>query len=146
MSLWAWACAAYARPRVAETCLALQDAHGQNTCLLLWALWARPTDAALVARAAAVARAWDAAAISPLRAARRALKAPSPPVADTARERLRGDVKAAELAAERVLLETLEGLGGRGAASPRAALTAASHAWGRAAPDDALAALAAALD
>ena len=97
-------------------------------------------------RAAEAAHRWEATALVPLRAVRRALKAPLPPVADEAREGLREDVKAAELRAERVLMETLEGMGGRGGgAHALAALEAASAAWGKPAPANALAALAAAL-
>ena len=71
---------------------------------------------------------------------------PRPPAPDGAREALRGDVKACELRAERVLLETLDGLSeGQGGAPALTALEAASAAWGNPAPGDALAALAAAL-
>lgn len=147
MDIWDWALDAYGRPGVAEACLALQDAHGQNTPLLLWAVWAEAQDADLLARAAEAARGWDAVAVSPLRAIRRALRAAQPPVDDRAREALREDVKAAELHAERVLLETLAALGPRyGGAPALAALEAASRAWGAPAPREALAALAAALE
>ena len=146
MDLWDWTLEAYARPGVPEACLALQDDHGQNTPLLLWAVWAETADVALLARAAGLARRWDMLAVSPLRAVRRALKPGFEGVADRDREGLREDVKAAELRAERVLFETLEALGkGAGGAPALTALQAASRAWGRPADDDALAALAAAL-
>lgn len=150
MGLWDWTLEAYARPGAPQACLALQDGHGQNTPFLLWAVWAETADAALLARAADLARRWDALAVSPLRAVRRALKPAFEGVADDAREGLREDVKAVELRAERVLLEALEALleesgGGRGGASALKALEAASGAWGPPAPDAALAALAAAL-
>ena len=66
---------------------------------------------------------------------------------DPDREGLREDVKAAELRAERVLMETLAHMAhaASGGASALKALKAASQAWGSPAPDDALAALAAAL-
>ena len=147
MSIWDWALEVYARPGVAQACLRLQDDHRQNVPLLLWAVWASAGDVDLIARAAAAARDWDVVAVSPLRAVRRALKAPSPPVENEAREALRTEVKAAELQAERVLLETLARLTGDSAASasPLEALRAASAAWGPGAPDDALAVLARAL-
>ena len=146
MSLWDWTLDAYGQPGVAQACLALQDDHGQNTTLLLWAVWAEAADEALLARAADTARRWEAVALSPIRAVRRALKAPMPPVADAPRKSLRDDVKAAELRAERVLMETLEDMGGgQGGAHALEALTAASKAWGKPAPAEALAALAAAL-
>ncbi|MDB5494843.1 MAG: hypothetical protein JWP86_2180 [Phenylobacterium sp.] len=147
MAIWEWTLEAYGRPGVADACLRLQDDFGQNTDLLLWAVWAEIKDPALLDRAAAAARAWDQVALMPLREVRRALKPPAPPVADAAREDLRRDVKAAELRAERVLLETLADLAGeaRGGAHALEALKAASAAWKPAAPDAELAALAAAL-
>jgi hypothetical protein len=103
-------------------------------------------DADLLARAAAAARAWDQTALVPLREVRRALKAPLPPVPDRGRESLREEVKSLELAAERLLLEALEGLSpGRGGAHALEALEAASRAWHKPAPQEALAELAAAL-
>lgn len=144
--IWDWALAAYARPGVPAAALRLQDDHGQNTSLLLWAAYAGTTDLALLARGAAAARTWDQTALGPLRAARRALKPSQPPVADAAREALREDVKRLELAAERLLMETLDGLSGaRGGGAALDAMKAASAAWGEPAPASALAELAAAL-
>ena len=146
MALWDWTLEAYGRPGVPQACLTLQDEFGQNTSLLLWAVWAESTDPAIFSRAAEIARRWEALALSPIREVRRALKPAFDGVADGPREDLREDVKAVELRAERVLMESLEPLGGRpGGAPALAALTAASSAWGRPAPSDALAALAAAL-
>jgi uncharacterized protein (TIGR02444 family) len=146
MALWDWTLKAYGRDGVPEACLRLQDAFGQNTSLLLWAVWAETTDAALVARAADIARRWEALALAPIRAVRRSLKPAFEGVPDGPREDLREDVKAVELRAERVLLESLESLGGQGGgAHALTALEAASKAWGQPAPADALAALAAAL-
>ena len=145
MALWDWAVSAYGRPGVADACLTLQDAHGQNTCLLLWAAWAGATPHT-AQPAAEFAKAWDEAAVTPLREVRRALKADFPPLAEDERERLRNAVKAAELQSERLLLEGLERLSPQSSgAAPLDALTAASAAWGRPAPQPALAALAAAL-
>jgi uncharacterized protein (TIGR02444 family) len=146
MGIWDRVLEAYARPGVPEACLALQDRHGQNTSLLLWAVFAEAKDPELLARAAEAARAWDATALVPLREVRRALKPALPPFDDAARLALREDVKALELAAERLLLETLDALdGGHGGAPALQALEAASAAWGRPAPPEALAELAAAL-
>jgi uncharacterized protein (TIGR02444 family) len=137
---------AYGRPGVAGLCVELQDQEGQSVALLLWAAWARPDDPAVAARACDLARTWEATAIGPLRAARRGLRPPMPPIPDSAREVLRAQVQAVELAAERVLLETLEALGSPGTAGdPGRALVAVSAAWGRTASADRLAALAAAL-
>jgi uncharacterized protein (TIGR02444 family) len=146
MALWDWTLAAYAQAGVPEACLTLQDRHGQNTSLLLWAVWAEAADPVLLARAADVARRWEALTLVPVRAVRRALKPAFDGVADGDREALREDVKAVELRAERVLMEALEAMTKqRGGAHVLAALEAASKAWGEPAPADALAALAAAL-
>jgi uncharacterized protein (TIGR02444 family) len=146
MALWDWTLAAYAQAGVPEACLTLQDQYGQNTSLLLWAVWAEAADPALLSRAADVAHRWEALALAPVRAVRRALKPPFEGVADGDREALREDVKAVELRAERVLMESLEAMTAHsGGAHALAALQAASKAWGEPAPADALAALAAAL-
>jgi uncharacterized protein (TIGR02444 family) len=147
MAIWEWALEAYGRPGVPEACLALQDQHGQNTSLLLWAVYAEAQDKALLDQAAEAARVWDGVAIRPLREVRRGLKPDCPPIPDGARARLRADVNEAELRAERVLLETLEHMAGRasGGAPALAALKAASAAWGTPAPAEALAVLAQAL-
>lgn len=146
MGLWDWTLAAYGRPGVPEATLRLQDAHGQMTSFLLWAVWAETADPKLLARAAAIARRWDGLALTPIREVRRALKPPFDGVADDAREGLREDVKAAELRAERVLMEALEAITPAQQGRPALeALKAASAAWGNPAPDAALAELAAAL-
>jgi uncharacterized protein (TIGR02444 family) len=146
MGLWDWTLAAYAQAGVPEACLTLQDRYGQNTSLLLWAVWAEAADPVLLARAADVAHRWETVALAPIRAVRRALKPDFDGVADRDREALREDVKAIELRAERVLMEALEAMNGQqGGAHALAALEAASTAWGKPAPADALAALAAAL-
>src|SRR5436190_23084483 len=146
MAIWEWVLEAYARPGVPEACLTLQDRHGQNTSYLLWAVHAEVHDPALLAKAAAAARAWDRTALTPLRDVRRALKPALPPFDDHAREALREEVKRLELGSERLLMETLDHIAHRGGGAPAlAALEAASAAWGKPAPAEALAALAAAL-
>src|SRR3569623_2662994 len=107
MALWDWTLEAYTQAGVPEACLALQDRYGQNTSLLLWAVWAEAADPAVLARAADVARRREALALSPLREVRRALKLGFAGVVDAPREGLRDDVEAAELRAERVLMEAL---------------------------------------
>lgn len=146
MAIWEWVLEAYARPGVPEATLRLQDEFGQNTSLLLWAVYAEARDPALLARAAEATRAWDATALTPLRNVRRALKPALPPFRDHDREALREEVKRLELAAERLLMETLADLSDhRGGAPALQALEAASAAWGKPAPANALAELAASL-
>jgi uncharacterized protein (TIGR02444 family) len=133
-NLWTWTLAAYARPGVPEAALVLQDEHGLNTSLLLWAVWADP-DRETLANGVQTAVLWDETVLWPLRNVRRALKGARAPFDDTAREGLREDVKAAELRAEKVLTETLESLAGP-AASPdvSGALSRAAMAWSGQAP------------
>lgn len=138
MSLWDWTLAAYARPGAPEATLALQDEHGLNTALLLWAIWANP-DRETLANGVQTTVLWDETVLWPLRNVRRALKGHRPPFADAAREGLREDVKAAELRAERVLMETLEGLAGPTAApDPAGSLARAAMAWNGQVPKEAL--------
>ena len=143
--LWDWTLAAYDRPGVPEATLALQDEHGLNTAFLLWAVWADP-DRETLANGVQTTVLWDETVLWPLRNVRRSLKASRRPFDDAAREDLREDVKAAELKAERVLMETLEALGGPAvAADPVGALTRAAMAWCGQAPSEALTRLARAL-
>ena len=113
MRLWDWALQVYARQPVAEACLQLQDAHGQNVPWLLWAAWmAQEGRVADLKDAAKLMRAWDVEVGAPLRGVRRALKPARPPVDEAAKEALRDAVKAVELKGERVLMESLEALSG----------------------------------
>ncbi|WP_339932112.1 TIGR02444 family protein [uncultured Brevundimonas sp.] len=149
MSLWDWAVRAYGTEGVSETCLTLQDVHEQNVPLLLWAAWTAATgrrpDEETVEAAADTARAWDLAAVAPLRAVRRTLKAAIPDIDNPAREAIRTQVKAVELDAERQLLAALEALAPAPDAAPQppiAALAAAARAWGTVTPRPALVRLA----
>ena len=137
-AFWDWALDAYARPGVAEACLELQDAHGQNVPLLLWAAWtAQEGRRADLAAAARLAQAWETDAVEPLRAVRRVLKQPRAGFDDAAREGLRARIKAVELESERLLMASLEALSAPGpaGAEARARLFEAARAYG--APVDA---------
>lgn len=145
MSLWDWTLVAYDRPGVPAATLTLQDEHGLNTAFLLWAVWADP-DRETLANGVQTTVLWDETVLWPLRNVRRALKGHRPPFADAPREALREDVKAAELKAERVLMETLESFGGPASGvDVMAVLTRASKAWCGQAPTAALKRLAEAL-
>jgi uncharacterized protein (TIGR02444 family) len=151
MGLWDWALTAYARPGVAAICLALQDGHDQNVPLLLAAAWAASEGRTLdLDRAVAVARAWEADVVGPLRSARRGLKISQSPIPDSGREALRETVKAVELEAERLLLAALESLAWPGEAAPlEPALAAVAARWGASKnsspPTDGISALSSAL-
>jgi uncharacterized protein (TIGR02444 family) len=127
MTLWEWALKTYPRPDVEAACLALQDDHEVNVCYLLWAAWGQVEHRALDLPAGAVlAQAWEDDVAAQLRYARRHLKPFRPGVADEPREALRGEVKRLELAAERLLLESLEAMApGAGPAT----LQQAAAAW-----------------
>jgi uncharacterized protein (TIGR02444 family) len=151
MALWDWALTAYAKPGVAPVCLALQDGHGQNVPLLLAAAWAASEGRALdLDRAVALAGAWEADVVGPLRGARRGLKVSRGPIPDSGREALRETVKAVELEAERLLLAALESLAWPSDPAPvEAALAAAAARWSATKnsrpPADGIAALSSAL-
>ena len=99
---------AWSRPGARESLLALQDNHGLNVPLILWALWldAERRDGDVTA-AVDLARLWSPA-VDPLRAARRALKTEAAPIEDAGRLALRRRVQALELEAERLLINALE--------------------------------------
>jgi len=150
MRFWTWALEAYARPGAAQACLDLQDHHGQCVPYLLWAAWAaregRALDRRVLEAGADLAARWEAAAVGPLRAARRSMKPEVSGIADAAREALRAEVKALELKVEQLLIETLQTLAPEtGPAAPlplESALAAAAAVWPGAAPESALARLA----
>ncbi|HYC73766.1 TIGR02444 family protein [Brevundimonas sp.] len=134
--LWDWAVHAYGSVGVEDACLHLQDAAGQNAPLLLWAAWAarsgRDPDADTLEAACDVARAWQEAAVAPLREIRRRLKGRNPDLDDADREAVRLQVKAVELEAERRLLAALERLSPPAAGPPRPvleALIAVARRW-----------------
>ena len=152
MSYWDWAVKVHGRDGVDAALTDLQDSHGQCVAYLLWAAWAaaegRPLDRVILAQGAALAAHWEAAAPGPLRQARRELKSPAPPIDDEARLALREQVRNAEFAAERLLMETLERIAPTPAAAPADlgnALVAATACWSRAAPSEPLLELAAKL-
>lgn len=134
--LWDWSVRAWTADGVAESCLHLQDAAGQCPPLLLWAAWTartgRPVDDDALEAACDIARAWQEAAIVPLRALRRSLKRRNPDLEDADREAVRAQVKAVELEAERRLLAALEALSQPSAGPPRPvleALVATARRW-----------------
>lgn len=146
---WDWALKAYAAPGVQEACLQLQDGTGQNVPLLLWAGWTAATGRVLdedaIEGACDCARAWDAAAITPLRTLRRTLRNTNPDIDNAARESLREAVKVVELAAERHLMAGLEALAPAPTSPPRPAidaLAAVARVWSRVVPRPALTKLA----
>lgn len=101
---WDFSLAVYARPDVAPCCLALQDRHGVDVNILLWAAWcglqglALSADAIMAARVEPGLAAWREEVVRPLRRMRRELLPPQGAVAD----QLAAQLGRAELEAERL--------------------------------------------
>ncbi len=137
MKAWDFAVEIYGRPGVKAAALALQDQGGQCVSLLLWRAWAtregRAVDADALAEALKTAWAVETQVLRPSRRLRRALDADALPLAAAARSQAQTAYLAAELAAERGLIEALEALtpatsGPAEAVLP--ALRATAAAWG----------------
>jgi uncharacterized protein (TIGR02444 family) len=107
---WNFSLGFYSRPGVSPACLELQDRHGRDVNLVLYACWVglsgrgRLTEADL-ARAAATNDPWRHAVIEKLRAARRAIKEQAAEAAQ-----FYSMVKAVELEAERLAQQRLAAL------------------------------------
>ncbi len=125
-AFWSFSLAFYGRPGVSLACIALQDRHGCDVNLVLYACWVGLSGrgrlaGADLARAEAAIAPWQSRVVEKLRAARRAL----------GQEDRRGPVlelyeatKAAELAAERIAQRRLEALAPSESAPARAARAA----------------------
>jgi len=108
-ALWRFSIVFYARPGVADACLAVQDRHGKDVNILLYAIWhglsgrgrLRPDQ--VVAADRAVAK-WRSGTVEPLRALRRRTKG-TPGAAELYRA-----LKAAELQAERLVQHRLSAM------------------------------------
>lgn len=109
---WRFSLDLYGQPDIAALCLALQDRHGADVNLVLYALWAGAAcgarlDESALTKLETVLRPWRETVIGPLRQVRRHLKTGPPPTPDARTEALRDSVKAAELAAERIAQDLL---------------------------------------
>jgi uncharacterized protein (TIGR02444 family) len=108
---WRFSLHFYRQPKVADTCIALQEEAGVDVNLLLFLLWQATRKRALtttdVAELERRVGAWRDMTVIPLRTLRRALKAPPPLVAGVAAEHFRTRIKAVELEAERLQQEAM---------------------------------------
>jgi uncharacterized protein (TIGR02444 family) len=110
--LWKFSLAVYGAPGVSAACLELQERRGADVNVLLFAAfvgWSgrgRLDAAALGACDAAIAP-WRAAAVTPLRAVRRALKSDLGAVPATDAAALRQQIAAIEIAAEQLEQQAL---------------------------------------
>ncbi|GGC97429.1 TIGR02444 family protein [Aquisalinus flavus] len=122
---WDWSMDAYGRPGAAELLLRMQDDHDLDVNLVLWCLWAGhhfpPLDRKQAMSLFRQTGDWAARVTIPLRGVRRWLKGRDLPASTEAVNTLRNEVKAQELAGERISQEMLEGMtrvaAGNGAAS-----------------------------
>lgn len=107
--LWSFASCCYARPGVEVACLRLQAA-GADVCLLLCGLWLEqrgvPCNDEHLAALRALSEPWQRQVVQPLRELRQSWRATA--VTDEVQQRLRAQIKALELEAERELLDRLE--------------------------------------
>jgi uncharacterized protein (TIGR02444 family) len=112
-SLWEFAVELYGAPSVGEACLALQDRHGCDVNVILFAAWMgamrRETfSQSEMAETIASVQSWRDEIVRPLRLIRRRLKSGPPPAPNEGTEQLRTHIKAAELESERTELKQLE--------------------------------------
>jgi uncharacterized protein (TIGR02444 family) len=115
LSLWDFSLRFYAMPGVPQACLALQDRHGTDVNLLMFAAWtgcgcgialSRTDLADIDARV----HAWRTEVVQPLRAVRRNLKSTAHQQFHEDASALRQRTKDLELEAERLLQEHLQQL------------------------------------
>src|ERR1700727_2868299 len=103
---WAFALAIYAKPGVAEACLALQDEAGVDVMMLLTTTFAAVKQRLLapdeIRALNEACRLWREQIVWPLRAIRSGLKTGRQPAPSEATEQFRSQVKALELAAEKL--------------------------------------------
>jgi uncharacterized protein (TIGR02444 family) len=104
---WAFALRFYGKPGMMDACLRFQEEAGVDVMLLLIAMFAATKlrlvlSSDQVRELDAVCRPWREQIVTPLRAVRRTLKVGPLPAPDEASEALRSQIKANELAAERL--------------------------------------------
>lgn len=111
--LWDFALAFYAQPKIAETCVYLQDTYNVNVCLLIGLRWLDESGKHLneyeLAALQAHIQVWTQQVVEPLRSLRRLLKQPIAGYPhDETQVQIRTAIKQAELLAEKKLLLAIE--------------------------------------
>jgi uncharacterized protein (TIGR02444 family) len=108
---WRFSVKFYAVPGVAPACIELQDRAGVDVNVLFFLLWnatlRRSFNHEQIADIERKIGAWRDMTVVPLRAVRRALRAPPPAIASDIAEGFRSRIKAVELEAERLQQEAL---------------------------------------
>jgi len=111
---WRFSLSLYRMDGVPAACLALQDKHGLDVNLMLFALWlatqGRALEAGDMQAADAAVGGWRRESVVPLRGVRRFLRTPPDAIDAAGAQALRDRVKAAELEAERLQQEALYAL------------------------------------
>ncbi|HWG04376.1 MAG TPA: TIGR02444 family protein [Beijerinckiaceae bacterium] len=118
---WTFSLHLYAKPGVADACLALQDGQGVDVNLLLFALWTGQNGRLLrlseMRGLIGLTEVWRREVVAPLRHVRRVLREPPQAIDAVAVARLRQEIKKLELESERLQQAALfdwrplEGLG-----------------------------------
>jgi uncharacterized protein (TIGR02444 family) len=103
---WRFSLWVYHQEAVAPACLKLQERHGIDVNILLFALWlgqcGQKVDQAVLEELTAGASDWHVAVVLPLRSIRKALKAWGHPTPSEAVSNFREKIKADEIGAERL--------------------------------------------
>jgi uncharacterized protein (TIGR02444 family) len=101
--LWDFSVRLYGKPGVAEACIALQETHGLDVNVLLFCAWRGEAMArADVATTMAAVSGWHDSFVRSLRALRTSMKKDSKGAPHPFAERVRAQIKSAELTAERI--------------------------------------------
>jgi uncharacterized protein (TIGR02444 family) len=130
---WAFALQIYAEPGIVEACLRLQAEAGVDVMMLLTVAFAA-VRRSIVLQATDIqdmdeaCRPWREQIVQPLRALRVALKSGPLPAPVPATEKLRAQIKASELAAERLQNDLLAAWLQQKAPAPRAVTSEELHA------------------
>lgn len=108
---WRFSLSLYRLEGVPPACIALQDGHGLDVNLMLFALWlgsqGRSISAGEMREADDAVRAWRAQAVVALRGVRRFLREPPSAIDPKGAAALRDRIKAVELESERLQQEAL---------------------------------------
>lgn len=115
-AFWNWSLIAHSRTGAPQALIRLQDEFGLNANILLWCCWCAVQGIAVpdlaLRKAADLVNDWSHDVTEPLRAVRRALKAPPRQADQSGAAALRERVKAVELEAEKLEQAMLESLAG----------------------------------
>ena len=109
---WDFSIAVYRHPGIADACIALQEKLGIDVNVLLYFAWLGSAHgctlgADQIAAVVDYASGWHDGVVRPLRALRTAMKGDAKGAPAAAAERLRAQIKSAELNAERIEQEML---------------------------------------